>query len=133
MANFSPTPSCSSGSTGSDSTLKNDMNGNAEQTGSDPREDLGAFGHLGNGTSNDSHGGARPKVRRPVDLNGMTKAVDSNGVTRPAVTLNGRTNGTTPGSDDDQKVPSMAYNSQDSQNGQDFDSDNDDPANQVRN
>jgi hypothetical protein len=124
MENFSPTPSCSSGNTGSDSTVnRNDLNGNAEPTSSDPREDLGDFGHLGNGTSNDSHGGARPKVRRPVDVNGII---------RPAVTSNGRTSGTTPGSDEDQKVPSMAYNTQDSQNGQEFDSDNDDTANQVR-
>ncbi len=73
MANL--TPSSGGGNGASESIVKNDMNGNAEPRGGgvEAREEVGALGYVANGTSSDAHGGARPKVRRPVDLNGVVR------------------------------------------------------------
>lgn len=109
MANFSPTPSCS-GNNPPDHFVKNDLNGNSEP-GQETREDTGAYGGLINGTgTTESHGGARPKVRRPLDLNGLV---------RPVAPAN-----------DDQKVPSLVLTSDTSPNLVDLDSDVEDNTNQ---
>ena len=74
MANLTPTSGGGNGA--SESIVKNDMNGNAEPGGGggiEAREEVGALGYVANGTSSDAHGGARPKVRRPVDLNGVVR------------------------------------------------------------
>jgi hypothetical protein len=102
MANSNPNPSSSS-----ESNAVNDYNGNSEDTDD--------FAQAGNSSSHESHGGARPKIRRPIELNGLV---------RP--TLNGR-----PACEEDQKVPTITFNGEDSPNGADFDSDNDDQTNQV--
>ncbi len=73
MANLTPTSG--GGNSAPESVVKNDMNGNAEPGGGgvEAREEVGALGYVANGTSGDAHGGARPKVRRPVDLNGVIR------------------------------------------------------------
>lgn len=94
-----------------DSNIRNDLNGNND----DNVEDFAQAGNSSSSASLESHGGARPKIRRPADLNGLI---------RPA--LIGR-----PACEEDQKVPTILFNGEESQNGADFESDNDDTTNQV--
>ena len=121
MANFSSTPSCSSSNPVPESNNRSDLNGNAEN-GVETRENSSNSLTVSNlTTSNDSHGGARPKVRRPVD---------------GSRTTNGRNVGTSLSYEEDQKVPTFASTFESfgrlSPNLDELDSDIDDPTNQVK-
>lgn len=113
MANFNPNPSSSS-SEGSSSggTGSNDLNGNA-----DDADDNGQSSSNNPNVNGSSHGGARPKIRRGLDSN-----------SRPSLNPTGR-----PSGEDDQMVPTIGFNGGESPGGPDFESDNDDQANQVSN
>ena len=119
MANFSSTPSCSSSNPVPETNNRSDLNGNAEN-GVETRENSSNSLTVSNlTTGNESHGGARPKVRRPVDV---------------ARTTNGRNVGTS--YEEDQKVPTFAASAFESfgrlsPNLDELDSDIDDPTNQV--